>query len=98
MLRDRALEKKLIVLQTLASIRSGELCSYAELARRSGYPGSARHIARLLHNCPDHLPWWRIIRADQRLGLNEHSSEGRLQCERLQQEGWHLHCGKLIHD
>lgn len=98
MLRDHALEKKHIILQTLASLKPGELCSYGELARRSGYPGSARLVARWLRDCPDHLPWWRVVRADKRLGLDEHSPEGRTQCERLHLEGWHLCRGKLIHD
>jgi O-6-methylguanine DNA methyltransferase len=58
------------VLETARKIRWGEVISYKELARRSGYPNAVRAAASVMRNnrYPIVIPCHRVIRSDGGVG------------------------------
>lgn len=82
-------EKKDAILQTLASIPAGKVCSYGELAKRAGYPGYARYVGHILKNLPErtNIPWHRVINSQGKISFPENSDKFREQKQRLQSEG-----------
>lgn len=50
----------------VASLRPGDVATYAEVAAEAGHPGSAQAVANVLRRFPD-LPWWRVIPSSGRL-------------------------------
>ncbi len=82
-------EQQMAILMVLNAIPPGHVTSYGEVARRAGLPGYARMVCRVLRELPDRgrTPWWRVIRADGRFGMNEDSVAGREQRQRLREEG-----------
>ena len=71
----------------LISLPHGTLCTYGQLAKRSGYPAHARHVGRALSKLPKEtkLPWHRVVNSQGKLSL---SGEGFLrQQARLNKEG-----------
>lgn len=64
-------------------LKEGEVISYGDLAERAGYPGAARAAGAALANCPDTLPWWRVVYGSGCLPACKPS----LQAERLADEG-----------
>lgn len=82
-------EKQQAILMALNAIPHGHVTSYGEVARRAGLPGYARMVCRVLRELPDRgsTPWWRVVRADGRFGMDEDSASGREQRLRLREEG-----------
>lgn len=82
-------EKQQAILVALNAIPPGHVTSYGEIARRAGLPGYARLVCRVLRELPDRsaTPWWRVIRADGRFGMDENCTAGREQRQRLHAEG-----------
>lgn len=57
------------VLYVVRGIPRGETRSYAEVARRAGYPGAARAVGSLMkRNFDPDVPCHRVIRSDGRPG------------------------------
>lgn len=85
-------EQQQAILTALNAIPPGHVTSYGEVARRAGLPGYARLVCRVLRELPDRgqTPWWRVIRADGRFGMDETSAAGREQRQRLREEGLHF--------
>jgi methylated-DNA-protein-cysteine methyltransferase-like protein len=54
------------VIDVVASLRPGDVVTYAEVAAEAGHPGSAQAVANVLRQVPD-LPWWRVIPSSGRL-------------------------------
>jgi methylated-DNA-protein-cysteine methyltransferase-like protein len=54
------------VIAVVASLQSGDIATYAEVAAEAGHPGSAQAVANVLRRVPD-LPWWRVIPSSGRL-------------------------------
>ena len=42
----------------------GKVISYGEIARLLGRPRAAREVGWAMRNCPDDLPWQRVVMAD----------------------------------
>lgn len=82
-------EKRAAILATLHAIPPGHVTSYGEVARRAGLPGYARFVCRVLRELPERTgtPWWRVIRGDGRLAMDDNSASGREQRQRLRAEG-----------
>ena len=87
--QDELLFKKQALYQTLASIPAGYVISYGQLAKMAGLGNAARWVGRELGKLPEGttLPWHRVISASGRLSLSPDSPSGRLQRERLFDEG-----------
>ena len=85
------------ILQTLASIPIGKVCTYGEVAKRSGNPGKARYVGHILKNLPQSskIPWPRVINSQGACSFPENSEHFLLQIDRLEQEGIQVKNGKI---
>lgn len=75
------------VTEVVRFLSPGETVSYAEAARRAGYPGAARAVGSLMRKNHDpSVPCHRVVRSDGRCGEYNGGGE-RKKAERLMQEG-----------
>jgi len=83
-------EFEVSVLLEVATLRPGEVVSYAEIARRIGRPSAARAVGNALakNPFPIIIPCHRVIRSDGRLG--GYSGRGGMERKRelLAREGY----------
>jgi methylated-DNA-protein-cysteine methyltransferase-like protein len=81
----------------LMTIPAGSVVTYGELAKLAGLPGAARLAGKLMSglNENSNLPWHRVINAQGRISLPEHSVGRRIQQERLEAEGVIFERGKI---
>tara|TARA_R110001592_G_scaffold346310_2_gene638838 strand:- start:21226 stop:21549 length:324 start_codon:yes stop_codon:yes gene_type:complete len=77
------------ILITLANIPSGKVCSYGDIAKKSGYPGLARYVAKILKDLPGNsqIPWHRVINSQGKISFPVNSTMYCLQLSKLQKEG-----------
>ncbi len=52
------------VYKIVALIPRGKVASYGQIARLLEAPHSARIVGYAMRNCPDTLPWHRVVKAD----------------------------------
>jgi len=52
------------VYEIVGQIPYGKVISYGEIARMLGRPRAAREVGWAMRNCPDGLPWQRVVMAD----------------------------------
>ena len=52
------------VYEIVKSIPYGKVISYGEIAKLLGSPGAARQVGWAMRNCPNDLPWQRVVMAD----------------------------------
>lgn len=74
----------------ILGLRAGEVATYGEIAEEAGFPGAARAVGNLLA-ASDDLPWWRVVRADGRLGSTKPDEQERL----LRGEGLTVHLRRV---
>lgn len=48
----------------VSAIPYGKVASYGQIARLLGRPRSAREVGWAMSNCPEELPWQRVVKAD----------------------------------
>jgi methylated-DNA-protein-cysteine methyltransferase-like protein len=48
----------------VAAIPYGKVASYGQIARMLGRPRAAREVGWAMSNCPEELPWQRVVKAD----------------------------------
>ena len=48
----------------VAAIPHGKVASYGQIARMLGRPRSAREVGWAMSNCPEELPWQRVVKVD----------------------------------
>ncbi|MFK7736528.1 MAG: MGMT family protein [Pirellulaceae bacterium] len=80
------------IVMAIASLKSGEVVTYGEIARRAGNPKAPRAVGRLLSKADLDLPWWRVIRSDRTLL----SGQSLRQTKLLEQEGVKVAKGRVI--
>ena len=57
------------VYRVVSKIKRGEVLTYAEVAKRAGYPGAARAVGTALsHNVCQDVPCHRVVRGTGNLG------------------------------
>jgi methylated-DNA-protein-cysteine methyltransferase-like protein len=58
-------------LAEIASLQSGEIATYGQIAQRAGNPRAARQVARILHVYSNryNLPWHRVVGAGWEIRL-----------------------------
>jgi methylated-DNA-protein-cysteine methyltransferase related protein len=64
------------ILAAVRAIPAGFVQTYGDLS-----PGAPRLAGRVLHDCGEDVPWWRVVRADGSL------PQGEAQRARLDAEG-----------
>ena len=52
------------VYEIVEQIPYGYVISYGEIAKLLGRPRAAREVGWAMRNCPDGLPWQRVVMAD----------------------------------
>jgi methylated-DNA-protein-cysteine methyltransferase-like protein len=52
------------VYAVVGMIPYGRVASYGQIARMLGRPRAAREVGWALSNCPEELPWQRVVKAD----------------------------------
>lgn len=70
------------------SIPQGRCASYGDVGRALHNPASGYWVGRWMAQCPEDIPWWRVVAKDGRLPL--HKRDPRLAEEqrgRLESEG-----------
>ncbi len=70
----------------VASLRFGEVVSYADVAKRAGRPKASRAAGRFLATSGLDIPWWRVVYSDGRLAEVNRA----VQANRLEDEGVQL--------
>jgi methylated-DNA-protein-cysteine methyltransferase related protein len=63
------------ILAAVRAIPEGFVCTYGDLS-----PGAPRLAGRVMHDCSEGVPWWRVVRADGSLPLGE-EQRARLDAE-----------------
>ena len=61
------------VYETVASIPLGKVATYGQIARICGKPRSAREVGWAMRNCPEVLPWQRVVMADGSITGGRHA-------------------------
>jgi methylated-DNA-protein-cysteine methyltransferase-like protein len=75
------------VWQVVASIPSGRVMGYGEVAKAAGFPRYSRMVSSALGRSPEPLPWYRVVRSNRTLAFEADSSSYREQAQLLKQEG-----------
>lgn len=75
--------------QWVASIPSGKVATYGQIAKLAGHPRHARYVGATLKRLPKEsaLPWHRVLRSSGELAFAAGSAEFKRQQESLLCEG-----------
>lgn len=74
-------------------IPRGRVATYGQIARALGVPSGARTVGWAMHDCPDDVPWHRVVNAQGKISarptLGFHTQHARLKAEgvRFNREG-----------
>jgi len=76
------------VIDGIAAIPAGKVCTYGIIALGAGNPTGARQVARVLHSCSRkyRLPWHRVVNKEGKISIpagDGHERQKRL----LEREG-----------
>lgn len=83
------------IYETVAAIPPGKVASYGQVADQAGLPRRARLVGRALAQCPEHLPWHRVLGAGGRIALPPGSAACAEQLRRLKAEGVEISSGRV---
>ena len=78
------------------SIPPGRVATYGQLGRAMPHPATGRMVGRWMANCPNGIPWWRVVnaRGDLPISKRDHTLAA-LQEELLEFEGVRLRNGRV---
>lgn len=65
------------VYDIVKKIPQGSVASYGQIALILGKPRGAREVGWAMRNCPEDLPWWRVVMADGSVTGGEYSNVRR---------------------
>ena len=76
------------ILQAVAAIPKGYVCTYGKVAELAGLPRHARLVGNILKKLPSgsKIPWHRVLNSQGRLSFPEDSEPWQHQKERLESE------------
>ena len=85
------------ILQAVAAIPKGAVCTYGKVAELAGLPRHARLVGNILKKLPSgsKIPWHRVLNSQGRLSFPEGSEPWLRQKERLELEGIDFLNGKI---
>ena len=75
------------VWEVVASIPSGQVMGYGEVAKSARFPRYSRMVSAALGRSPEPLPWYRVVRSNRTLAFDPGSDSYREQAQLLKQEG-----------
>ena len=81
--------KETVIYTIIASIPSGCVASYGQVAALAGYPNNARLVGRLLKEMPKDstIPWHRVVNSQGKIAFAQGSALYQTQREKLLSEG-----------
>lgn len=84
------------VYHELLKVKSGEVITYAELARAAGIPGAQRAVGSMMakNPWPGIVPCHRVVRADGSIGMYAHGSH--IKANMLKREGIKIRGNKIV--
>ncbi len=84
-----------VVYAVVRRIPAGQVATYGQVAVLTGHPRAARAVGGAMRDCPDSVPWHRVVNA--RGGISRRRrAEGMLtQRIRLEQEGVRVRAGRV---
>jgi methylated-DNA-protein-cysteine methyltransferase related protein len=72
----------------VSQIPPGRCASYGDVGAALRSPASGRMVGRWMAQCPDDVPWWRVVARDGRLPISKRDPRlMELQAQRLREEG-----------
>ena len=75
------------VYKLVKKIPSGKVATYGQVAALLGSPRSARQVGWALRNCPEGVPWQRVINREGMISIENLHLPKELQAELLKKEG-----------
>ncbi len=86
MQQDPTLKER--ILQTVALVPRGQVCTYGKIAEYAGAQRRARYVGTVLKQLPpgSKIPWHRIINSQGKSSFPETSQQYQTQLQRLQAE------------
>ncbi len=82
--------------QIVRRIPPGNAAAYGEVGKALHHPASGYMVGRWMAQCPEDVPWWRVVAKDGRLPLAKRSPELALEQERrLASEGVKIEDGHV---
>ena len=75
------------VYELVARVPFGKVVTYGQIARRLGMPPGGRAVGWAMRQCPEGLPWHRVVNAQGGLSKGEHADYIPLQRALLEEEG-----------
>ena len=85
------------ILQAVAAIPKGYVCTYGKVAELAGLPRHARLVGNVLKKLPhgSKIPWHRVLNSQGKLSFPEDSEPWLAQKGRLESEGVDFLNGKI---
>lgn len=93
--QDPSLKER--ILQTIALIPKGKVCTYGKIAEYAGAQRRARFVGTTLKQLPtgSKIPWHRVINSQGKISFPEGSDKYLEQHQRLEEEGIVLLKGRI---
>lgn len=77
-----------VLWELIRSIPPGKCASYGDVGRALPNPASGFQVGRWMAQCPDDVPWWRVVSKQGRFPITRrHPVLGIEQREMLEKEG-----------
>lgn len=85
------------ILQTVALIPKGKVCTYGKVAEYAGARGRARYVGTVLKQLPQgsKIPWHRVINSQGKISFPQGSDQYQAQKDKLENEGISFLGGKV---
>ena len=61
------------VYEFVSNIPKGKVASYGQIAKMLGKPRGAREVGWAMRNCPEGLPWHRVVMSDGSIAAGEYA-------------------------
>jgi len=80
----------------LAQVPPGKVVTYGQLARALGMPNGARTVGWAMRQCPEGLPWHRVVNSQGYISHRGRGDSEALQRSHLEDDGVVLSVGGRI--
>jgi methylated-DNA-protein-cysteine methyltransferase-like protein len=80
----------------VSAIPAGRIATYGQIAALLGAPRAARAVGRAMRQCPDTVPWHRVVNARGTISPRANVAGMLTQEILLQQEGVRVRGGRLL--
>jgi methylated-DNA-protein-cysteine methyltransferase-like protein len=74
----------------------GTVVTYGQVAHMLGVPRSARAVGGAMRQCPDDVPWHRVVNAQGGISRRRRMGSVLTQRIRLEQEGVPMRRGRVV--